>query len=78
MAYKLTLTEQDVRDIGFIGGRYSWSNNLRGLDAGEHEFSEARAWDYVQAVDEDDGLFPMLDQQSELFDKLWKLYTEVV
>lgn len=77
--YTIELTEDDMKAIRFIGYRYEWSNWCRNnLEVGINDLREHMAWEFVDAVNADDCLYPMLDTNSRLFDKLNTLYNEVV
>ncbi len=82
MAYTLTLTDDDLNTIAFVGHRYGWSNVLRPLESGENEIAEWYAWDIRAAIDEDmeggHSAYPMLDPQSDLAVKLTNLYQSIV
>jgi hypothetical protein len=82
MSYKLTLTEADCKTISWVGTRYEWSWALYGFGAGEHEISEALAWELKEAFEQDTegghSMFPLLDQRSELCEKLSRFYNEIV
>ena len=82
MAYKLELTSDDFRAIEFASGRYSWSNALSWLDIGENDIAESEAWNIVSAFEEDcEGghlPFPLLNPESELYEKLQSFWDGVV
>ena len=82
MAYRLTLTDDDVSTIAFVGGRYCWSEALQNLKAGENEISEPEAWAIRDAFEMDcEGChspFPMLDGRSQLAEKLFTLWDSIV
>ncbi len=75
--YHLELTEEDVKTIAFVGGRYSWSSSLLGYEAGMHTISELDAIDLKKAFREDDSPFPMLSPTCPLFKKLTTFYITV-
>jgi hypothetical protein len=81
MTYRLTLTEQDVATIHFVGNSYCWSEALSRFDAGEHVLPEHVAWRLVDAFEADTegghSYFPMLDPRSPLADKLAKLIGDI-
>jgi hypothetical protein len=81
MTYRLTLTEQEIETIAFVGNRYCWAEALAGLDVGENILAEHEAWRIVDAFDADTegghSYFPMLDPRSALADKLVKLIGEI-
>ena len=81
--YRLDLTEDDINTIFFVSYRYSWSSNLIqvGISEGVNEFTESDAWYIKLGIDSDcegghDG-YPMLDTNSDLCEKLHKLYLEI-
>ena len=81
--YTLTLTDAEYDDICFVGYRYSWSDTLaRICGPGENHLTEAEAWEVREAIDEDreggHSAFPMLDNESDLAEKLASLYHEIV
>jgi hypothetical protein len=86
MAYKLRLTEEEIETIGFVGGRYCWSDSLLALDVGENVLAEHEAWAIKEAIEADmeggHDAFPMLDTRSdvggELADKLMALLQAIV
>lgn len=82
MSYTLTLTEDDVRAIGWSGGRYGWSDACRFLTTGENVLTEAEAHEIVDACYEDteDGhsFFPCLSHSSNLSSELARLIGEIV
>lgn len=82
MSYTLTLTDEDIKTIAFVGGRYEWSKALLRLDVGENILSELEAWLIREAFDSDTegghGYFPMLDGRSELASKLTAFADSIV
>lgn len=81
MAYKLTLTANDVTTIAFVGDRYCWSEALSDLEEGENTLTEAEAWEIQDSIEADtDGghsPYPML-AVGDLMDKLDTLCQEIV
>ena len=81
-AYLLTLTDQDIETIAFVGGRYCWSDALRSLAAGDNELTESEAWVISEAIEADmvggHDAYPMLDTSSTLCTKLHSLYQSIV
>lgn len=81
-AYTLALTEDDVRSIAFVASRYSWSDALRALEAGEHVIAEHEAWRIAEAFAQDtEGghePFPMLDPRSPLYERLIAFWNSIV
>ena len=79
--YNLTLTDNDVNTIAFVGYRYEWSNALLEYDVGDNEIIGWKAWAIRNAIDDDmeggHNAFPMLDPRSELAAKLATLYLEI-
>ena len=79
--YTLTLSESDVRDIRFVGGRYGWSEALRCYEPGEHKIPESEAWGIREAFESDTegnhSYFPMLGG-GELRDKLYAFMDSIV
>ena len=82
MSYTITLTEQDVGTIAFVGFRYGWSDALRGLEAGDNILAEHEAWNIRDAIESDTegghSYFPMLDGRCELADKLYAFLESIV
>lgn len=76
--YTLKLTEKDVETISFVGCRYSWSTALLSLEVGINHISEPEAWEIAEAFDADDARFPLLDSQSDLFQKLLDFWDEII
>ena len=82
--YNLTLTEQDVETICFVGDRYGWSQSMLdyGIEEGDNTISEPDAWTIQNAIESDmDGghqPFPMLDGNSELWVKLCNFWNSIV
>jgi hypothetical protein len=72
--YTLTLSEQDIATIAFVGNRYSWSDALYQYEAGVNEVPEHEAWEINEAFHDDTigghSMFPMLDHTSDLCQKL--------
>lgn len=81
-AYTLTLTEEDVSTIAFVGGRYSWSDALRGLEAGDNGLAEHEAWEIAEAFEADTegghSPFPMLDGRSALYGTLRGFWDSII
>ena len=81
-AYLLTLTEQDIATIAFVGGRYGWSDALRTLEAGDNVLTESEAWAIRDGIEEDmigaHNAYPMLHSDSTLLDKLHTLYQSII
>jgi hypothetical protein len=72
--YQLNLTEEDIKTIAFVGGRYCWSEAMRHLTVGVNLIPEHEAWEIFEAIELDtvgrhDPL-PMLDPRSELAEKI--------
>jgi len=82
MAYTLSLTEEDITTIDFVGGRYGWSRALRRMEVGENRIAEHEAWEICEAFEADTegghSPFPMLDPRSELAEKLNRFWVGVV
>ena len=84
MTYRLTLTENDIRTIWHVGGRYGWSEALisAGMERGDNEIPEHAAWELAEAFasDEEGGHapFPMLDGSSDLCRKLFQFWNAIV
>lgn len=78
MTYQLELTEDDIDTIAFIGGRYSWPSSLMHLASGLNEIEEHEAWEILEAFEDEDFTFPMLDPHSELAEKLLAFWQSVV
>ena len=81
-AYLLTLTERDILDISFVGGRYGWSDSLRSLEAGDNVLTSPEAWAIRDGIEEDmiagHDAYPMLHTDSTLVEKLHTLYQSIV
>lgn len=79
--YKLRLTAADASAIHFVGDRYGWSSLLP-RSAGLYAFTEPEMWEWVQAVEKDmrggHSPFPMLNEHSNLYEKLVDLWQSVV
>tara|TARA_R100000808_G_C2147583_1_gene155575 strand:+ start:1224 stop:1550 length:327 start_codon:yes stop_codon:yes gene_type:complete len=76
------LDRNELRTIEFIGGRYNWSDALACYcDVGENTFTWEEAQSLAECFSKDtDGghsMFPMLDVNSALHDKLSTLFIEV-
>lgn len=81
MAYRIIIDEDGADAIEFAGHRYSWSAALRehGINCeGTHTVSEHVAWKLIEAFDEDDALFPLLDPRSQLYGELSRFMGSVV
>jgi hypothetical protein len=81
--YHLHLTESEMKDICFVGYRYGWSNSLaKHCNIGDNDLSELVAWEIREAFDSDTegnhSMFPMLDSNSELYEKLLKFWESIV
>ena len=89
--YTLTLDEQDLETISFIGYRYHWSDKLSRVNffAEEKEdgtyvysFPEHVAWEIRDAfeLDTEGGhpFFPMLDHRCSLARKLFAFMENIV
>jgi hypothetical protein len=77
--YTLTLTEQDISDLCFVGNRYCYSDVILDFcNEGENVLSETDATAIVKAIEDDmDGghdAFPLLYKGSLLAGKLADLY----
>ena len=79
--YTLTLTDDDIETIAFVGYRYCWSNALRHMETGENAIPEHEAWEISEAfyADTEGGhsMFPMLNPRCELYDKLINFYESI-
>lgn len=83
MAYTIILTDADMRTVAFVGDRYCWSSwMIDGLREGTNELTEADAWEFADAIDDDMAgghpVFPMLDGSSDLFAKLQTFRESIV
>ena len=82
MTYQLILTDDDIKTIAFVGGRYCWSEALASLEAGMNEIRESDAWQIADAFANDclggHSAFPMLDPRSELAEKLNAFWQSIV
>lgn len=88
--YFLTLTQEDIDSISFVGDRYCWSDWLNkkttDLNEGEEEtilkLQEHEAWEFNEEVHKDmegnHSPFPMLDPGSMLYEKLVDLIYSIV
>ena len=80
--YTLDLTQDDLDTISFVGNRYSWSLSITHLEKGKNSIGESQAWEIKNAIEEDmiggHDAYPMLETHSELYNKLNKLYMEIV
>lgn len=81
--YTLKLTEADFDTINFVGGRYEWSLWLmHNCEPGVNELQEHQAWDFHEAAAEDakggHSYFPMLDNYSDLYEKLQNFLDGIV
>ena len=79
--YTLTLTEEDMNTILFVGNRYSWSKVLSNLAVGENFMDSWVATRIGRAFNEDmegnHSMFPMLNLRSSLAIKLREFYEGV-
>ena len=79
--YSLSLSEDDVHTIYFVGGRYCWSSALRKYGKGKHKISRKEAKEVVKEILKDGegghDLFPMLAGGS-LMGKLTNFIHEVI
>jgi len=81
--YSLNLTEDDMTTIGWVGGRYCWSEALLFyLEEGYNEISESMAWELRRRFDQDrqggHSLFPLLAPDCKLYFKLEDFYDSIV
>jgi len=77
--YTLNLTYDEYETIAFIGGRYSWSEALmRHCGPGANHIPEHIAWKIGEAIEEDDGLLPLLDVDSDLYRKVITFWQSIV
>ena len=80
--YTLTLNENDVDAINFIGYRYDWSQTLRkiGAHSGDNIIPEHKAWEFVNAVysDTDNGLTKIPLAGRTLAEKIWSFCYHIV
>lgn len=81
-AYTLALTSEDIDTIGFVGGRYAWSEALGSMGEGDNPLAEHEAWALQEAFEADTegghSFFPMLSHESELAGKLFALMESIV
>jgi len=79
--YILTLTQDDVDAIGFVGDRYAWAEALRAMEPGENRVAEHEAWEIAEAFEADTegghSPFPLLGP-SELRDKLQAFWDAII
>ena len=82
MTYRISLSEEDVETIAFVGDRYAWSESIRALEVGVNELTEAEAWTIRDAIEADmeggHSPFPMLDHRSHLCEKLTVFWNSIV
>jgi hypothetical protein len=80
--YILEMTQDDLDTIGFVGNRYAWSESISHLSEGTNDISESEAWGIKEAIEADmeggHDAFPMLDPRSDLCDKLYNFYEEII
>jgi hypothetical protein len=81
--YNLTLTEEDFSAICFSGGRYDWSRAiLFYLEEGDNAIPESMAWEIAEAFEADTegghSPFPLLAEDSELYEKLRTFWDSIV
>lgn len=80
--YTLTLSEEDIEAITFVGYRYCWADALRHLEVGDNHLAEHEAWEIKEAFETDTegghSPFPMLDPRSELAAKLVDFWNSIV
>ena len=89
--YTLTLDEQDLETISFVGNRYCWSERLsriayfgEDLENGStlYTFPENVAWeikaDFEADTEGGHSFFPMLDHRSDLARKLFAFMEAIV
>lgn len=81
--YAITLTADECYTITFIGNRYCWSEWARQyLCEGENKLTEPDAWTFAMAIEADmegnHSPFPMLNERSELYDKLMRFWQSIV
>lgn len=80
--YKLVLTEEDLNTIAFCSNSYSWAYALYPYELGENNIPEHEAWEIKDAFEEDmkggHSIFPMLNPNSDLYNKLIEFYNSIV
>lgn len=80
--YTLELSYEDLLTIQFVGNRCDWSSALLKLcKTGANNIRESQAWELKEAFEADtDGghrMFPLLNPDSDLYEKLMNLYEEM-
>ncbi|MBT8452959.1 MAG: hypothetical protein KJO40_13405 [Deltaproteobacteria bacterium] len=81
-AYEIKLTDREMDSLRYIAGRYEYANVL--LDGlveledkpGWYGLFESDAWDFYNAVEEEDGYYPLAG--GNLLRKLQDLEQEIV
>lgn len=81
MAYKIEMTEQEYDDLGYIADRYTYAQVLYdGMDYDEEtgiaEIPEHVAWEFSEAVEDEDGFMPLLG--GDLLRKVVDFWQEIV
>lgn len=76
--YRIQLTPAEMAAVHFAQGRYSWADMLasHAAEDGSVAFTESEMWQWVDDVDEDDGLFPLA--APALASKLGDFHSSVV
>ena len=66
MSYRIRLTDNELDSLGYIGDRYDYARVLykaleQDDDDGElYHLSEPDAWEFSEAVEQEDGYLPMM------------------
>lgn len=66
MAYRIRITEDEMESLQYIGARYEYAKVLYdALEQDEEDdelytLAESDAWEFSEAVDEEDGYLPLL------------------
>jgi len=82
MAYKIRITDDEMDSLGFIADRYTYADVLYdaleqdGDDEELYHISEPDAWEFMEAVEEEDGHLPLMG--GELATKVQALLDNIV
>ena len=82
MAYKIRITEPEMESLGFIADRYNYASVLYDALKQDDEdedlwhLSEADAWEFNDAVEDEDGYLPLMG--GELATKVQAILDNIV
>lgn len=81
MGYRIRISDDEMEALNYIGARYEYAKVLADAleetdTSGVYEISEADAWEFSEAVEDEDGHLPLLG--GSLADRVQALLDNII